>query len=125
MRRIIPAFIGFAFISWIVVQANKGSSNIFFDIVALLPLGDKFGHMLLFGLLSGLTIIAFKDNQIQIHGYKVPAGAVIVLAFALIEEISQLFFMHRTFDLLDIAADILGIMISVFILKKLQFKFEC
>jgi len=36
-----------------------------------------------------------------------------------------LFFMHRTFDLLDIAADILGIMISVFILKKLQFKFEC
>lgn len=122
MKRIIPALLGFSFICWIVVQANKGNSNIFFDIVALLPLGDKVCHMLLFGMLSTLTIIAFKCRQVRINNYKVPIGAIIVLAFSLTEELSQIFFMHRTFDLMDVAADILGIMISVFIFKKYQFK---
>jgi VanZ family protein len=52
----------------------------------------------------------------------VPIGAVIVLVFALIEELSQLFFMHRTFDLIDVAADLIGITLSVIILKKYQLK---
>jgi VanZ family protein len=117
MKRIIPALLGFSFISWIVVQANKGSSNIFFDIVARLPWGDKIGHMLLFGMLSGLTIIAFHCRQLRINDYKIPIGAIVVLVFALIEEFSQIFFIQRAFELMDVGADILGIAISVVIFK--------
>ena len=122
MKRIIPAVLAFSFIGWIIVQANKGSSNILFDLVGLLPFGDKIGHMFLFGLLSAVTIIAFNYRQVHINGYKVPIGAVIVLVFALIEELSQLFFMHRTFDLIDVAADLIGITLSVVIFKKYQLK---
>jgi hypothetical protein len=109
---ILSAVLAFSFIGWIIVQANKGSSNILFDLVALLPFGDKIGHMFLFGLLSAVTIIAFNYRQVHINGYKVPVGAIIAWVFTLIEELSQLFFMHRTFDLMDVAADLIGITLT-------------
>ncbi|MFT6193114.1 MAG: VanZ family protein [Cognaticolwellia sp.] len=118
MRRTIPALLGFAFIAWVITQANKGSENLFFSIISFIPLGDKLGHMFLFGTLSFLSIIAFKYRNVKIEYYQVPIGALIVLFFSMTEELSQLFFINRSFDLMDAFADIIGIAISVLIANK-------
>lgn len=118
IKRTIPALLGFSFIAWVITQANKGSDNLFFSIVGVIPFGDKLGHMFLFGTLSFLTIIAFKCKSVKIKCYQVPIGALLILLFSMTEELSQLFFINRTFDLMDAFADIIGITISVLITNK-------
>jgi len=111
MRRIIPGVLFFAFIIWIIVEADRGANNIFFDIVRMVPYGDKIGHALVFGLLTFLAIIAFNNKRIKVFKCRVQLGALLVFGFALLEELTQIFLPNRTFDLVDICFDIVGISI--------------
>ena len=115
MIRFLPAFLFACFIGWIILQANQGRNTIFFEWVKVIPFGDKIGHVLLFGVLSGLTIIALKGRCLTINTIRLPLGAVIVSTIAITEELSQTLFINRTFDLLDVCADILGIACSIII----------
>ncbi|WDD99404.1 VanZ family protein [Thalassomonas actiniarum] len=118
MLRIIPALLFLLFISWNIFAANKGDNNIFFELVRSLPYGDKLGHLVLYGTLSQLTVIAFNHKCLMVKGYPLPLGALLVLSLALIEEMSQLFLVNRTFDFADISADIAGIIIFTMMFNK-------
>lgn len=50
----------FLFIIWIIYLANTGQQSIFFDLVRLIPYGDKVGHFGLFGMLTLLANFASK-----------------------------------------------------------------
>ena len=115
MIRVLPACVFACFIGWIILQANQGRNTVFFEWVNAIPFGDKLGHFVLFGVLSGLTIIALKGRCLGIKAIQFPLGAIIVFGIAITEELSQTFFIHRTFDLLDVVADILGIVCSIII----------
>lgn len=121
MLRIMPALLFFIFICWIIVQANNGGSNIFFDMVRAIPYGDKLGHLVLYGTLSLLTVIAFNYKCLLVKGYRIPIGALLVLSLALFEEVSQIFVASRTFDCTDISADIAGIFLCILIVNKYKF----
>jgi len=118
MNRMIPAILCALTIAWIIIQANLGNKLAVFHLVSSIPLGDKISHMLLFGFLSGLTIIAFQYKLFIFKKIEIPVGALIVFLFASLEEISQLFFINRTFELLDLFADIIGIYLSILILNR-------
>ena len=120
MLRILPALLLFSFIGWIIFQANIGSKNIFFDLVHLIPYGDKLGHFILYGTLSILTTIAFNYKCCLIMSYRVPIGAILVLVIAIVEEVSQIFLSNRTFDMIDISADIAGIIAFIWVFNKLK-----
>ena len=109
MIRILPAVFLFSFICWAIVQANNGSSNIFFELISIIPYGDKLGHFILYGSLSALTVIALHYKSLTFGSFQIPVGAIIILAIAIVEEVSQLYLLHRTFDFVDIFADIAGI----------------
>ncbi len=99
----------FSFILWIIYQADSGGSNLFFDWVRRTPYGDKIGHFFLFGTLTLLVIPATGFRAWQPKGLPIFYGAIGVFLFVLLEEISQLFFATRTFDFIDLAADLGGI----------------
>jgi VanZ family protein len=117
MNRVIPAFLFFLLLAWVIIQANLGNKLALFNLIALVPLGDKISHMVLWGFLSGLTIIAFKRKYIVYKTIEVPVGALVVFVLAALEEVSQLFFVNRNFDLFDLLADIIGIYLSVVIVN--------
>jgi len=54
------------------------------------------------------------------RNYRIPAGAIIVLLIAITEETSQLFLSQRTFDLLDISADVAGVFTFLWAFNKLK-----
>jgi len=110
---ILPALLVFGFIGWIIVQANNGRSSLFFDLVLYIPYGDKLGHFILYGLLSVLTDIALNHKCWLVRNYRIPIGAIIVLVLAIAEEMTQLFLSTRTFDVLDILADMAGIYLFI------------
>jgi len=118
MIRMLPVVVFFLFICWVILQADTGAENIFFVIVRTLPYGDKVGHFILFGMLALLSIVALKGENIQLGRFQAPLGAVIVLGFAVLEELSQLFFINRTFDLIDLSADLLGIVFFSCVAKR-------
>ena len=97
------------FIGWIIYLADTGQKCIFFDFVKIIPFGDKIGHFLLFGFLTLGTNIVFKLRGIRIGNINVPYGAIVIFCAVVIEEFSQKYMPGRTFDLIDIMANLAGI----------------
>lgn len=114
MRAItFSAVLFFIFICWIIVQADRGADNFFIDHVRALPYGDKLGHLGLYGLLALLVDLALRQRKTSF--FEMPMGCALVLAFALIEELTQGFFPSRTVDLGDALSDCLGIYLAAWL----------
>lgn len=112
-----------AFLLWIIYLANTGRGSIFFDLVESIPYGDKAGHLGLFGFLTLVSILSLKFRTFRLGSYSVYLGAAFVFVFAVGEEITQVFVPYRTFDLVDVAADLLGILLAVALASFLRSKF--
>ena len=105
--------VGFSmFIVWVVFLANTGGQSIWFQWVAQLPYGDKIGHAGLFGLLALLLNWVLRFARFSIKGVNFYFASVLVLSVVSLEELSQLFIASRTFDVGDLAADVVGVVIA-------------
>jgi VanZ family protein len=126
------AILFFLFICVVIYLADYHRDNAIFYYPDRFPFGDKIAHFLLFGILALLTNAALgfrypgsgkgeTSGGIARYGQ---LGSVGVLAFALIEELSQYYLPTRTLDSGDAAADILGVglftLISVAIMTRQQ-----
>ncbi len=109
----------FSFILWVIYHADAGQPTFFHLWITTIPFGDKIGHVGLFGTLAYLSNFALKLRQISLAKFNVYLGTLLVFSFALIEEISQLFFPQRTFDWFDLLAGVLGIFVANFATKTL------
>ncbi len=89
----------------ILVAANLGGTHEVFHLVTSVPGGDKLGHFVLMGVLAALVDLALRRRDVG----RVPLGPAVVLALVTLEEVSQRWMSTRTFDLLDLAADVAGI----------------
>lgn len=103
----------FAFIVWIIYLANTGGDSIFFEFVKAIPYGDKLGHFGLFGCLTLVAVLGLRFRSFALGRFRIYYGAALVFMFATGEEFSQAFVPSRTFDLIDLAADLTGIIMAV------------
>ncbi|ALO42743.1 VanZ family protein [Pseudoalteromonas phenolica] len=101
----------FLFIIWIIYLANTGQQSIFFDLVRLIPYGDKVGHFGLFGMLTLLANFASKFKVFKLGKVNVFWGTAAVVVFVTLEELSQHFMPTRTLDIYDYTADMIGILL--------------
>lgn len=101
----------FAFIVWVIYLANTGQNSVFFEVVARIPHGDKFGHVLLFGTLTLFANLASRFRTLSLGGVTLFWGSGAVWLFVTLEEASQHFVETRTLDGLDYLADMLGIVL--------------
>ncbi|WP_404340043.1 VanZ family protein [Pseudoalteromonas mariniglutinosa] len=99
----------FIFIGWVIYLVNTGQKSVFFELVAVIPYGDKVGHFCLFGFLSLFLNLAFKFKTWAVASLKLYWGALIVLTFVTFEELSQYLIVTRRFDFADYISALLGI----------------
>jgi hypothetical protein len=97
------------FLCTLIWLADSGRGQWLFDLARLIPGEDKTGHLVLFGLLSLLVNVVLQSSRLRLGRLILLKGSVLVAAFAIAEEVSQLFFRSRTFDLLDLGAGLVGI----------------
>jgi len=110
MRPAKLALFGFVvFLTVLVWRADSGRAHWLFDLARSVPGGDKAGHFILFGVLSFLVNLVMRAAVFRWGKLTVLKGSVIVTAFVTAEELSQLFFISRSFDLLDLSAGMVGI----------------
>jgi len=122
----------FIFISYIIFLADTADYNFAFHMVGQIPYGDKICHALLYGMMALLLNYGLDFRRVRLlthlpvwikiqdstsfifKGALANApylGSIIVLTFASLEECSQYFIPSRTFDLWDLGADFIGVVL--------------
>lgn len=107
---IVTAVIFSLFILSIIYHANTDGSMGAMIAVRSVMHGDKIAHFFLFGTLGFVLNLAFSCKTWRWFGISLYRGTALVLLFAVVEEFSQHFISRRNFDLLDLLADVLGLL---------------
>ncbi len=107
LKRILFPASFFAFLVMIIYQADTAHYNFAFKMMGKIPYGDKIGHIVLYGMMAFLLNYGFRGKK----WLKLSVGSLIVFIFAFLEEISQAYFPSRSFDLADVLADVIGIVL--------------
>ena len=105
----ILAILFAGFLALIVYLANQGRLYDYVPNVNNYPGADKICHFLLMGTMAFLANLALRGHKIQLASKSLCLGSLIVLILVTLEELSQLFITSRSFDLIDLTFDILGI----------------
>jgi polysaccharide biosynthesis protein VpsQ len=106
----------------IIFIADHKTYHHIFDIIRSIPFGDKIGHFVLIGLLAFVVNVLFACKTIKLYRFRFLLGGLIVVLLVTLEEFSQLFIKVRTFDLGDLIADYLGILLFSYLAKYLRQK---
>jgi polysaccharide biosynthesis protein VpsQ len=112
LRRWLPFALFLLFVATIIVGSDLGQLRSINQLVGALPFGDKFGHLFLIGTLTFLLNYALDGRTLKIGNLKVLLGCAIVAVAITIEEFSQIWMPLRTFDLIDLSANYLGIALA-------------
>lgn len=75
------------------------------------PFADKFLHMLLIGVLAFWLNLWLPDWRLHFGRLRLPIAVVLPFTLAFIEEIMQSWSPLRTFDLGDLASDLVGLLL--------------
>lgn len=110
------------FIVFIIYRANTAALPFFLNLVYVIPFGDKVGHFVLMGILSFLVNLTLQGARLSLFSREVLLGSLIVTIFVVLEELTQIFIPSRTFSLIDLLFDFLGIYsfgrLAVYVLKQ-------
>ena len=98
-----------AFMVWIYIDANTGEYNTMIKVMKSLPHGDKMGHFILYGGLTLILNLTLGLRQVRIGYHDFLLGSVIILIITFIDEFTQIPQESRTFELLDMSSNLLGI----------------
>ena len=106
--RIVLPLSFFLFISFIIYLADTADYNFAFRVIGHIPYGDKLMHGLLYGVMALLLNYGLNFKSKKIFGFNMQIGAIVVLTFAGLEEITQYWLPSRTCDVFDFVADVVG-----------------
>ena len=98
------------FILLIIVLADVGILARYLSFLHSFPFGDKLGHFILYGILTlliDLSLFRSRPHQDR-KSIALKSGLVLALLIGL-EEVSQQFFVKRSFDLVDLTFSYLGL----------------
>jgi polysaccharide biosynthesis protein VpsQ len=105
------------FILYVVIAADMGAMPEAFHVIDRLPGRDRLGHFLLIGTLAFLVNMCLYPRTVPVGHWRILTGTVVVLTLVTLEEFSQKLFATRSFDLLDLGADYLGIITAEVIVR--------
>ncbi len=101
------------FIVLVIVLADTEHLPRFIKGIYDFPFGDKLGHFVLYGLLTFFATAALIMTFQNRTSKQVTLSTGLILALLIgFEEFSQIFFSSRTFDLVDLTASYLGVIVG-------------
>lgn len=103
--------------SLIILCADKCLIPQYIQNMYNFPGGDKVGHVVLLLLFSLITNLIFYTRKIKIKNNFIFMGSIIIFCLITIEEFSQIFIPSRSFDLLDLLCNYLGIILGDIMLR--------
>jgi VanZ family protein len=105
----------------IVIFAGLGRLGGVLNTIHAIPLGDKLAHFLLVGSLAYVVNISLRGSGVQLFGVRILYGGLLIFWVMTLEEISQHWLTSRRFDLGDMLANTLGVLVFSYLAAR-QFK---
>ena len=103
----------------LVVLDDLGVLENVMSRVDALPFGDKLIHIVLAAGLGFFAASVVPAPALAIRAARIPVATLIVALIIVLEEFSQRFLRFRTFELLDLAADAIGLTLgTVLVLRR-------
>ena len=99
------------FIFLIIVLADLGKVHFLWDLINIIPGGDKTGHFILIGVLACLLNLSFGAPRTRGGKGRLLRVNVILGILITIEEFTQMMVPWRGFSIRDGMANILGIIL--------------
>jgi polysaccharide biosynthesis protein VpsQ len=112
LNRWIPFSLLFLLVAGITAGIDLGRLQSLTGWINSIPFGDKCGHLLVIGFLTFLLNYALAGRMVKIGRLKILLGCTIVGVMMTVEECSQFWIASRTFDLIDLSANYLGITLA-------------
>ena len=108
------------FIILVIILADRGLLGPLHFIYDF-PYGDKAGHFILYGLLNFFITLASIRSLLRFDPKRVTLSIGLILALLIgAEEYSQKFFANRTFDLIDLLASYIGLVVGGWVALKIK-----
>lgn len=107
------------FLLLVIYLADRNTLPDVLKLMWRLPYGDKVGHFLMLGTMAGLVSLSLKAATWRLGRWRFLWGSTVVAALITVEECSQAFIPHRTFDLVDLSANYAGILCAGFVVRAL------
>jgi VanZ family protein len=109
------------FIISIIILADNGNIPPFIRALYDFENGDKLGHFILYGFLTFFITRTFLSSLPSKSRSWVTLSVGLILALGIaLEEWSQQFFSARTFDLIDLSASFLGVLVGGWVAFKIK-----
>jgi len=105
-------FLFLIFLGAIIFLVNSGFDEGIFSFINQVPGKDKTGHFLIMGTFCFLLNSALENRLVPKIPFRFFLGTLIALIFVTTEECSQIFLSSRTFDLMDMLSNYLGILVA-------------
>lgn len=86
------------------------------------PYYDKLGHFVLYGVLGLLLHLALRSRARSFWRLPIPMALLVVAALAVLDELQQSFMPARSFDAVDFAADMIGVLFFIGIANILRLR---
>jgi len=118
LKRILYPALFFAVLLAIIYKADTANYNFAFHVVGMIPYGDKIAHAILYGIMAYLLNYGLNGKR----WFRIEIGMLLVMSFAFVEEVSQLYFPSRTFDWFDLLADVIGIVGAAVVYRRVRKK---
>jgi VanZ family protein len=102
------------FLVYVIFCAITKQDVFFLRFIRSIPYGDKIGHVCLMGTMTfllNLALLAWRGARHSIRSC-ILLGCGMVATIITLEECSQAFIPTRSFDLLDLSANYLGILLA-------------
>jgi hypothetical protein len=100
------------FFAAVFLIAYTGNGSVYLAFVDDVPGKDKTGHVVMIGCMSLLLSWLSSFRFLPLKNVRLYYGIVAVFIFITIEEFLQLLAPYRSFDLIDLSCNYLGILLA-------------
>lgn len=115
MKKIFT-YLFIALVIFIILSATFKWSNPIMPYVNAVKYGDKIAHLVLIGTLAYCINYLMQFKRIKLFNRDILKGSVFIFILITLEEFSQIWISTRTFDLIDLSANYVGILIASLII---------
>lgn len=106
----------------IIFLANTGRLGPIAELIRQNPYGDAVMHAVLMGFLLIAVNAMLSGREVRIGTVSLLWATILVVLFVVSEETTQLYLANRTFSLIDLGADFIGIGVAGIFIRKRQAK---
>jgi hypothetical protein len=107
-------------IGFVLVMTQMAYLDILPNSLLAWPYADKVIHALFFGAVVFWLTMWWPERQVQIGRWALPLAIVLPISLALLEEIIQVYSPLRTGSLMDLSADLVGMVAFWWLSRRLM-----